>query len=303
MWLNKKWLIFAFTFCYFFSALAQAQPVHIVGQATIDTRGKKVKPKEVKKVKLLASVKALENFIQADQPKMRLYSQCLKSTIEQRISEFVNSSDVIRYDMDKAARQYTVVLKVSLNTIHLENVMESECKGDASQKARISFVFFAREKVKDGGYKTPEGNFYIDAKVKQVFLNNTFKPVNNNNLEKVYQRYSKSKIQQQYVETGEIDWSVIEESVIRNNSDYFSFGAFQIREATTDPTSGLVSSSVVVSAEVVDLHNDSTLGVVGPVQVRALGPTADDASTEALKLASEKLAKAIVSQLNAQHKH
>jgi len=303
MSLSKKYLILISLCITCFTNTAVAAPAESVGQVTIDLSGKKPKPKEIREAKTLASVKALESYIQADQPKMRLYSQCLKAGIADRIDDFVNMSNVVREDVDKSARQLTMALKISVNTAHLDNVLESECKGNADQKARISFVFFAREKISGGGFKLPEGNIHIDAKIKQVFLNNTFQPVSNNRLERADRRYKKSVMQEQYIKTGDIDWLVVEDAVIRYGSDYFAFGAFEIREAAIDAASGLPSSSVVVSAELIDIGDESSLGVAGPVQVRALGATSDEAATEALKLASEKLANAIVSQLNAQRKH
>lgn len=303
MSLSKKYFMVIYLSLFGFTEGVVAAPAESVGQVTIDLSGKKPKPKEIREAKTLASVKALESYIQADQPKMRLYSRCLKSGMADRINDFITMSNVVREDVDKSARQLTMALKISVNTAHLDNVLESECKGNTSQKARISFVFFAREKLPGGGFKVPEGNIHIDAKVKQVFLNNTFKPVSNNRLERADRRYKKSVMQEQYVKTGDIDWLIVEDAVIRYGSDYFAFGAFEIREPAIDKATGLPSSSVVVSAELIDIGDESSLGVAGPVQVRALGATSDEAATNALKLASEKLANAIVSQLNAQKKH
>ncbi|MGH1486850.1 MAG: hypothetical protein ACRBCI_11560 [Cellvibrionaceae bacterium] len=280
-----------------------AESTRAVGQVTIDIKSKKPSSTEIRSAKNQAAVKALEKFIQADMPKLRLYDQCLRPNILERINEFVNESYVVNESVDKKARQYKVTLRIDINVARLDNALESECKGSGGAKARISFVFFARQKLADGSYKIPDGNKFISTKVRQVFLNNTFKVVSNNRLERADRRYKKKSMETAYLQTGDIDWLVVEEAVLRVGSDYFSFGAFDIRPTTVDKVSGLRRASVVVSAELMDLGDESSLGVAGPVQAVALGATDDEAITNALITASEKLANAIVSQLNAQRKH
>jgi len=280
-----------------------AEDISQVGQATVDIKGKKAKTDEVRAAKKKASIKALERFLQNDQSKMRLYDRCLRKGIGDRLEDFIDATHVVREDTDKSARQYSITLKVSINSVRLDNVLEGECKGPATEKGKISFVFLTRQQVSPDEYKVPKGNRSVENILKEIFLNNTFKVVSNNRLEEASRQFKKSDMEAEYVETGEIKWRLAEDAVARVSSDYFAFGTFDIRKAGTDEITGKQVVSVVVTAELIDLANDDTLAVIGDIQERAIADTDDEASTKALKAAADKLAKRMVSQLNAQRIH
>ncbi len=295
--------IFIIAFLFSVCLPVMAQETSQVGQATIDIKGKKPKSTEVRVAKKKAQIKALERFLANDQSKIRLYDRCLRKGIEDRLKDFIDAAHVVREDTDKSARQYSVTLKVSINSVRLDNVLEGECKGPATEKGRISFVFLTRQQVSSDGYKVPKSNRSVENTLKEVFLNNTFKVVSNNRLEKANRQFKKSEMEQEYVDSGEIQWSIAEEAVARVNSDYFAFGTFDIRQAGTDDVTGKQAVSVVVTAELIDLTNEDTLAVIGDIQERAIAESDDEAATKALKAAADKLAKRMVSQLNAQRIH
>ena len=82
---------------------------------------------------------------------------------------------------------------------------------------------------------------------------------------------------------------------------YFAIGTMDVGTKDIDPTSGLTRVYVSVNGKVLDLHRrfPKTVASVGPIQFAGLGPNQTVATRNALKLAGEKAAESLVSQMRA----
>ena len=81
---------------------------------------------------------------------------------------------------------------------------------------------------------------------------------------------------------------------------YLALGTLDVGFANPDPATGLLRVAVNVNAKILDLSDPipDTVATVGPVQYAGLGRTELEAQTNALKLAGQNAAKALISQLN-----
>lgn len=82
---------------------------------------------------------------------------------------------------------------------------------------------------------------------------------------------------------------------------YLALATLDVGFPGTDPTTGLARVYVTVTGKVLDVTGrlPRTLASVGPEQFAGTGPTSDVAQTNALKMAAEKTARELVSQINA----
>jgi hypothetical protein len=81
---------------------------------------------------------------------------------------------------------------------------------------------------------------------------------------------------------------------------YLALATLDVALPDKDPITGLVRVYVTVTAKVVDATGrfPRTVSAVGPEQFAGTGPSSDVAQTNALKLAAEKAARELVSQIN-----
>lgn len=80
---------------------------------------------------------------------------------------------------------------------------------------------------------------------------------------------------------------------------YVALGTLDVGMAEADPSTGLARVSVTVNAKIYDLTQTipDTIASVGPVQYAGVGPTEDEARTNALKLAANNAARELTSQV------
>ncbi len=80
---------------------------------------------------------------------------------------------------------------------------------------------------------------------------------------------------------------------------YLTLGTMDVEMPDTDPVTGNVRVYVTVNARLLDLRGGfpRPLSAMGPVQYAGLGPTESVARTEALKRASQEVAKTLVDKL------
>ena len=80
---------------------------------------------------------------------------------------------------------------------------------------------------------------------------------------------------------------------------YFALGTLDVGQVGNDPATGLQRVSVTVNAKVIDVGQGipESVAVAGPAQYAGVGPTEDEARTNALKLAAERTARELTSQL------
>ena len=80
---------------------------------------------------------------------------------------------------------------------------------------------------------------------------------------------------------------------------YVALGTLDLGLADKDPATGMARVAVTVNARVLDVTQPipDTIASVGPVQYAGVGPTEDEARTNALKLAANNAARELTSQL------
>jgi len=80
---------------------------------------------------------------------------------------------------------------------------------------------------------------------------------------------------------------------------YLALGTLDVGFANKDPATGLLRVSVTVNAKILDLTDTipETVATVGPILYAGLGPTEDEAQTNALKLAAQSACHDLISQL------
>ncbi|MCW3481992.1 hypothetical protein OL229_20925 [Neisseriaceae bacterium JH1-16] len=80
---------------------------------------------------------------------------------------------------------------------------------------------------------------------------------------------------------------------------YIAYGTLDVRLSDTDPATGMFRVSVAATGKILDASNSipETKAEVGPVQVAGLGPTEEEAQTNALKSAADKVARELLSQM------
>ena len=80
---------------------------------------------------------------------------------------------------------------------------------------------------------------------------------------------------------------------------YIALGTLDVGMADKDPSTGLMRVGVSVNAKILDVTQTipDTIATVGPVQYAGLGPTEDEARTNALKLAASNAARELTSQV------
>lgn len=80
---------------------------------------------------------------------------------------------------------------------------------------------------------------------------------------------------------------------------YFALGTLDVGQVGKDDATGLQRVTVTVNAKVIDVGQaiPESVAVAGPVQYAGVGPTEDEARTNALKLAAQSAARELTSQL------
>jgi len=80
---------------------------------------------------------------------------------------------------------------------------------------------------------------------------------------------------------------------------YFALATLDVGQVGVDPTTGLKRMVVTVNAKVLDVGQriPESVAVAGPTQYAGVGPTEDEARTNALKLAAQSAARELTSQL------
>jgi hypothetical protein len=82
---------------------------------------------------------------------------------------------------------------------------------------------------------------------------------------------------------------------------FIAYGTLDVRLSDTDPATGLFRVSVAATGKLLDAREATpvTVAEVGPIQSAGLGPTEEEAQTNALKNAANKVAKELLSQMTS----
>lgn len=82
---------------------------------------------------------------------------------------------------------------------------------------------------------------------------------------------------------------------------FIAYGTLDVRLSDKDPATGLFRVSVAATGKLLDARESTpvTVAEVGPIQSAGLGPTEEEAQTNALKNAADKVAKELLSQMTS----
>lgn len=80
---------------------------------------------------------------------------------------------------------------------------------------------------------------------------------------------------------------------------YVALGTLDVGQVGRDPATGLMRVAVTSNAKVIDLNQPipETVAVAAPAQYAGVGPTEDEARTNALKMAAQNVSRELTSQL------
>lgn len=80
---------------------------------------------------------------------------------------------------------------------------------------------------------------------------------------------------------------------------YFALGTLDVGQVGTDAATGLQRVSVTVNAKIIDVGQTipESVAISGPAQYAGVGPTEDEARTNALKIAAQSTSRELTSQL------
>lgn len=80
---------------------------------------------------------------------------------------------------------------------------------------------------------------------------------------------------------------------------YFALGTLDVGQVGTDAATGLQRVSVTVNAKIIDVGQKipESVAISGPAQYAGVGPTEDEARTNALKIAAQSTSRELTSQL------
>lgn len=144
----------------------------------------------------------------------------------------------------------------------------------------------------------------VDASMNQVLTAANFEVVNYDDVVSACGGTEPSEIKDEFTKNKEMS-RLSRRNAIKASRDcevsYFAVGTLNVGESKMDPVTGLQRTYVSVNSQVwnIDKRLPRQIASVGPVQFQGLGPDADVAQTNALKLAAKNVANEIVNQLNA----
>lgn len=115
-------------------------------------------------------------------------------------------------------------------------------------------------------------------------------------------RFKVSAVEDDYKSGNDLKTSTLQSIVVGMRTaqiPLFAIGTLDVGLAGQDAATGLVRVAVTVNAKVMDVTQSipETVAAVGPVQYAGVGPTEDEAKTNALKLAATNAARELNSQL------
>ena len=357
-------------------AYGQAQVQQAKGKASVTYEGTATATPEVKAKALRdARVKAIEfHYAEAGEAEAATFDG-IRDKIVLNLDRFILDSTTLNEEDRPDVRQYTVVVRVTLNVANLRNAVKSASTVTStapSDKSALTFLFVSRQtasvKVYDARvYQRTDRNMTDDqttsAKQKgsegevigkarmstdgssssrsargesssvstesggsTVLKANesTWRLVPSSNLNQVFTRIFTTAgfrvAEAAYVEPlsgGKLSVAAVEEDYKSGNDlksitlqniagglrnagvPYLAFGTLDVGVLDKDPASGLWRVAVTVNAKILNVASaiPENVAAVGPVQYSGVGPSEDEARTNALKLAADSAARELVSQV------
>jgi hypothetical protein len=354
---------------------AFADVVSSKGKATVKYTEYKANAETRDKALFNAQMKAIEAYYAEEGDSQAENLDAIRPIIKQDPDRFILESTILQEEDKSDLKQYTVVVRVSLNGSNLRNTLKKvSATGTtpAGDRSQLVFIFISRQVdtqttydarvtkraiVSDKGNASGEtsekgtegesvGRSQISTnastKSKASYSNeravtvetggssvarsgtSTWKLIPSQNLNQAVTQIFKTSgyrvAEAQFVEpltNGKLKVAAIEsdyksgndlQSVTLQNAvsglrnaqvRYFALGTLDVGAVGIDPASGMQRVSVTVNAKVIDVGQGipESVAVAGPVQYSGVGPTEDEARTQALKLAAQSAARELTSQL------
>ena len=249
-----------------------------------------------------------------DRPDMKQYSVTVRVTLNvSQLRNAVKSKSAVANSSSGEKSKLTFIF-VSRQTDSAQSFDDKVYKGievkEQSKGTRNSGQY--RASVETGGSTTRKAtkktytifpSNYLKSVFNGVFASAGFKVVDAAYLEP----YSKGLLKIKSVESDFNSGNDLQPQTERNVAmglqnaqvPYIAYGTLDVRLADTDPATGLFRVSVAATGKVLDARESIpvTVAEVGPIQSAGLGPTEEEAQTNALKNAADKVAKELLSQM------
>jgi hypothetical protein len=372
MQITKLVLAAVFALC---TGSAFADVVTSKGKATVRYTEYRANAETRDKAIFNAQMKAIESYYAEEGDSQAENLDAIRPLIKQDPDRFILESTVLQEEDKSDLKQYTVVVRVSLNGSNLRNTLKKvSVTGTTStgERSQLVFIFVSRQvdsqttydaritkrailsdKGKASGETSEKGTEGESIGRSQISTNastkskanysaersltvetggssvarsgtSTWKLIPSQNLNQVVTQIFKTSgyrvAEAQFVEpltNGKLKVAAIEsdyksgndlQSVTLQNAviglrnahvRYFALGTLDVGAVGIDPASGMQRVSVTVNAKVIDVGQGipESVAVAGPVQYAGVGPTEDEARTQALKLAAQNAARELTSQL------
>ncbi|MNR88985.1 hypothetical protein D3C72_199390 [compost metagenome] len=193
-----------------------------------------------------------------------------------------------------------------------ESVGRSQVSTNASTKAKASYSSDRSLTVEKGGSSVARSGTstwkLIPSQNLSQIITQTFKTSGYRVVEAQYVepltngKFKVENVENDYKSGNDLKSVTLQNAVagLRNAQvRYFALGTLDVGAVSVDPASGLQRVAVTVNAKVVDVGQGipESVAVAGPVQYAGIGPTEDEARTNALKLAAQNAARELTSQL------
>jgi hypothetical protein len=357
------------------TSISLADVVSSRGKATVKYTEQKATPETKDKALFAAQMKAVETYYAEAGDAQTENLDAIRAKIKEDPDRFILESTVLQEEDKPDNRQYTVVVRVSLNGSNLRNTLKKVSAtgvASAGERSQLAFVFVSRQVdtqttydarvtkraiVSDKGIaatsKSQQGTEGESIGKSKISTNaatktkasytaeravtvetggssvarsgiSTWKLIPSQNLSQVVTQIFKTSgyrvVEAQFLEpktNGKLKVSTIEgdyqsgndlkSATLQNIVDglrnaqvrYFALGTLDVGQVTNDAATGLQRVSVTVNAKVIDVAQGipESVAVAGPAQYAGVGPTEDEARTNALKLAAQSTARELTSQL------
>ena len=262
-----------------------------------------------------AKLNALERYIERDLNKWSLYEACIQNRVELHVDQILNSAVPIDRRQDKEFKQYTVWVRAEISTVRLQREL-NRCrpKGathsddrlvegvDGGLPKTIAFVFIACEQLASGGFRGIRANVDIQQSLLEQFHNNGFSVTDGALLEdRSNGYYQQSELEADCGKIQPKSFVKAQKAAEHLHYEYFAYGRFIVRPATTDSVSGRVRVSITGSGSLKALNSgipDKNSAVVGGVQSTQIGFVKEEALFEAYSDAVKQLSDKLIAQLN-----
>lgn len=247
-----------------------------------------------------------------------------KVAIDKSVEDYVLSTRQLVEENDEAAKRYSVTLSVELNEPRLTSTLMADYEAAGGDESYITFVFVARQQTRtreqtSGDTDQPDNG--VRSATEIIWDVTTTNEVNVATGE-VFTDYGLLVVDADLIEDetggmlrvddfvedyryGDDITGATRSSAVRGLKGltdpvkFLAIGTLDVDMEKLDPVTGQRAVYVWVTGKIMDVERrGSVVAAVGPVQYKGLGPTSSVARNNALSLAAQEAAKALVDKLS-----